>query len=348
MSAHANNIPVVISGVGQLSALGQGKAALLAGLAGIQKPQINIRKVKTSKGEMDIPIYQAPEVVLPSDVPESVSRRMSRISKMYFATVLEAVEDAFGSKHCFARLDPTRIGIVVGTALGCLESANRYQRRVILEGPTGASPSIFASSIQNAIASHLSISFGIQGPTSTVTTMEQTTIGAFRLAYDWIRQGIVDQVIVTVGDEMSDYQPYAMAHLGLAAPERLNPRSDACTSVVGEAMASFFVSREDLTPAPKKYCEISDVQLFPRECPAADRYLASAYGAKGQWSRYSKWIQSGDASREPLCHAELYGSSFTGSAVEVAIGALLISQDHRSTVCVQMTDRDEVQTITLR
>lgn len=333
---------VLVAGLGHLSSLGQGKRCLLEGLEGKRGPSVVSKNVETQKGNHQIPFYQAPEVSLPVEFPESVKRRMSRISKMYFATALEAIEDAFGSQKKFQEVDPVRVGLVVGSGLACLDSANQYQRRVILEGPTGASPSMFAKSIQNAIASHLSISFGIQGPSSTVTTMEQTTIGSLRLGWDWIQAGIVDHVLVVVGEEMSDYQPYAMAHLD-QIPQKLNPFIDACSAVVGEGMGAVLLSREAC--APKKYCELLDIQLYAETCPNAERYIVAAYGGQGQWSKYCEWI--GKETR-PDCHSQLYGSMPTGSIFEILVAAIQMNSDRRNTVCIQMTDHGEVQTVSLK
>jgi 3-oxoacyl-[acyl-carrier-protein] synthase II len=330
-----------ISGIGHLSALGQGKTALEQALAGARLPQLVFKNVVTARGVVEVPVYQAPEVVLPPEVPESVRRRMPRISRMFHATMLDAMADAFGPGAPLP--DPERIGLVVGTGLGCLEAANTFHRRVILEGAAGSSPTLFANSVQNAMAAHLSISCGLRGPTCTVTTMEQSTFGAFRVAVDWIGNDSADHVVLAIGDELIDFNAYVVAHKP-EIPRELSPRVPGCTVVAGEGVAVFILSR-DGTLGKSGTCRIEDVQLCPERCPDVPRVSVAAFGAAGQWARYQRWI--GRPGDEIDCHAQFFGSFVTGSAIETAIAALRVSRDGLRTACVQLTDRGEAQAIVL-
>ena len=332
---------VRISGLGHLSALGQGKAALVRALDGGRPPQLVFKNVVTAHGEVAVPIYRAPEVVLPPEVPESVKRRMPRISRMFHATVLEAMADAFGPGAVLP--DPDRIGLVVGTGLGCLDSANTFHRRMILEGAAGLSPTLFASSVQNAMAAHLSISCGLRGPTCTVTTMEQSTFGAFRVAVDWLGNDLADHVVLAIGDELIDFNVYLLAHKA-EIPHELTPRAAGCSVVAGEGVAVFLLSREDVL-AKGGTCGIEDVQLCPERCPDVPRVSVAAFGAGGQWARYQQWLAR--PSDEIDCHAQLFGSFITGSAIEAEIAALRVSRDGMRTACVQLTDRGEAQALVL-
>ncbi len=196
---------VYVAGLGQISPVGQGMASLKSALQTRSIPEV----------------YKVPEVNMPNTLPESVKRRMSRISKMFFASVSEAIED---SK---INLRGPGTGLVIGSAFCSLDLAIALERKYILEGPPGVSPTLFAGSVQNSVASHLSISFGIEGPCSTVVSMERTTEGALRLAYDWITQSVVDHVIVAVGDEVSEFHTYA------------GPRGNL---PLGEGVAAFVLS----------------------------------------------------------------------------------------------------------
>ena len=332
---------VRISGLGQLSAMGQGQAALVQALAGGRLPQTVLRNVVTAGGAVEVPVYQAPEVVLPPEVPESVRRRMPRISRMFHATVLEAMVDAFGPGAPLPNSE--RIGLVVGTGLGCLDSANTFHRRVILEGAAGSSPTLFASSVQNAMAAHLSISCGLRGPTCTVTTMEQSTFGAFRVAVDWIRNDSADHVVLAIGDELIDFHAYVVAHKA-QIPRELSPRAPGCTFVAGEGVAVFVLSREGAL-GKSGTCGIEDVQLCPERCPDVPRVSVAAFGSDGQWARYQQWI--GRPSDAIDCHAQFFGSFVTGSAIETLIAALRVSQDGLRRACVQLTDHGEAQAVVL-
>src|SRR5882724_12957861 len=63
----------------------------------------------------------------------------------------------------------TRAGIVVGTAFGCFLTNAAYQRRLAAEGPSGASPRLFAATVSNAAAGELAIAYRLAGPAVTIT-----------------------------------------------------------------------------------------------------------------------------------------------------------------------------------
>jgi hypothetical protein len=232
---------VYISGLGQISAAGQGVSSLKKALHEQLKPSPKTEVWKTKLGEREVSYFSVPEVEMPANLPESVKRRMSRFSKMCFASVAEALEDA--KTRTGMDFPADRIGLVVGSAYCSLDLANLFEKKIQVEGPAGASPSLFASSVQNSIASHLSITFGIQGPCSTVVTMEQSVVGAIRLAYDWLKQDLADYVVVAIGDEISEHMRYATAHQEGA-------------QVLGEGVVTFVLTKKDLE---KTYAEIKEI-----------------------------------------------------------------------------------------
>jgi 3-oxoacyl-[acyl-carrier-protein] synthase II len=224
---------IVISGMGHCSALGQGMEQLRRAI----RPEPQQQTIDTRHGAVKVSVLRVPDLQLPKLVPEAVERRMSRFSKMALSCLAEAVEDA----QVDLLHQPERFGLVVGTVFGSLEFANAYQRRVLQDGPAGASPTLFAASIHNSMAAQLTLAFGLRGPNSTVSTMEQTAIGSLRLAYDWLNAGVVDRVAVVIGDELSEYHLYYLAHQAGAQP-------------AGEGMQAFILERAEL--AHKTYAEM--------------------------------------------------------------------------------------------
>lgn len=326
-----------ITGLGHISALGQGISALQSGVSGAALPAIVPRNINTANGQVEILSYDCADVTLPSSVPEPVQRRMSRISKMCFAAVNEAVSDAFGG----TRPDGTRLGISVGTAFGAFELANIFQKRIYEDGPMGASPSLFAGSVQNSIASALSMSFKIHGPSSTLMTMEQTTFGALAVACDWITQDVVDHAIVVIGDEISSYHSYTAAHLPLS--RELRPHDNGFSAIVGEGASAFVLSRATAQVGRQPYAVISELALrADKPAPVEKTYIALC-GFEGQSDLYKNWLSS----RSAVSHAALYGTLLTGSAFEIAIAALDVAQTGSSVACVQITTHGEAQSLVL-
>jgi 3-oxoacyl-[acyl-carrier-protein] synthase II len=309
-------------------------------------PRCATRAVRTHDGVRQIEVFQAPEVALSEGIPDAVKRRMARVTRMGLAAAMQAVTDAFGPQRKGIYPKPERIGLVVGTAFGCLSMAIDHQDRVLTGGAAGVSPSIFSGSIHNAIASQLSISLGIRGPMSTVTTMEHTAIGAMRLAFDWLNADRVDHVVVVIGDELSEFHSYMMANLDVARD--FDPQSDACSAIAGEGMAGFVISRPDAPGVRQRHCQITDVRAFAERCPVGQRYFVGCHGGEGQWSRHLQWIRhNAGTAVEPQCHARLFGSMVTAVAFEILVGALLVRTDGCRTICVQLTDHGEPQTLTL-
>ncbi|MBC7741325.1 MAG: beta-ketoacyl synthase chain length factor [Bdellovibrionaceae bacterium] len=329
-----------ISGLGQISATGQGIKNLQKHLEGNFLPEVNFKKIKTVAGEQQVPGLLTPEVTIPSFIPDAVARRMSRLSRMCFAAVDEALTDCFSEAPRTAE----RMGLVVGSAYGSLDLANSFGERVQLDGIGAASPSLFASSVQNSIASHLSITFNIQGPASTIMTVEQTTMAAFRQAYDWIQEDIVDHVIVVIGDEISEYHSYFMAHA--ESDGSLNFKSDICTAMMGEGAVCFIIS--NLACTAKSYAEITDIRLADEmgEIPArASKNLIASYGQKNQYSQYQKYL---GLELKLESHLRLYGSVLMGGAFEVLFAALLMKTDQVDRACYQLTSHGLMQSIYLK
>jgi 3-oxoacyl-(acyl-carrier-protein) synthase len=286
-------IPIVISGIGHCSAAGLGVDPLRRTWLDGARVEATRETVRTERGETTVLVLRAPALTLPPrTVPEAVERRMSRLAKMCFVTAAEALADAAPLQ------DPQRTGVVVGSAFGSLNLANAYQKRILQDGAAGASPTLFAASIHNSIAAQLTLAFGLRGPNSTVSTMEQTAIGALHLAYDWIQQDIVDRVVLVLGDELSEYHLYYFANLPGARP-------------AGEGMIALILEREDL--AAKKYARI--------EAP----HLTSS-DARGK-------IFSCDEGRGT--HAAIYGSMLMGGAFEMALAALSVERGGGPVTCVQ-------------
>ncbi|MGZ3722942.1 MAG: beta-ketoacyl synthase N-terminal-like domain-containing protein [Bdellovibrionales bacterium] len=300
----SNEIPVVISGLGHCSALGQGTDSMRMAWLDGATTQPSIETVMTAKGAVAVPVLRVPPINFPKLVPEAVERRMSRFSKICFVTLAEALADA-GKRE---DEDTQRVGLIVGTAFGSLNLALTYQNRIFKDGASGASPSLFAASIHNSLASQLTLAFGIRGPNSTVSTMEQTAISSLRLAYDWIQDGIVDRVAVAVGDELSEYHLYHLAHA-------------QCPNYAGEGMVSFVVEREDL--ARKKYARMNAPDLV------------------GENKIKSVKIFSAKE------HAHLYGHMVASAGFEIALAALSVERDASSVTCKQASSQLSHQSVEL-
>jgi hypothetical protein len=293
---------IVISGMGHCSAAGIGLEGLRK--AWLDRAPIHPEKisVETARGPEQVSCLRVPNIVLPGSVPEAVERRMSRFSKMGMAVLAEALSDA----RVTPQENPQRMGLAMGTAFGNFDTANKYQTRTLIEGPLGASPTLFASSVHNSVAAQLTQTFGIRGPSLTVMTMEQSALGALRLAYDWICMNSADRAAVLIGDELSEYHLYYSAHKNCARP-------------IGEGMHGFILEREEL--AKKAYARVSFDQS---PSGAAETYQAALDGT----------------------HSHFYGRMVTGAGFEMGLAALTVERRGDPVHCVQKCRRFPSQTVT--
>lgn len=135
--------------------------------------------------------HPAPEPPRPDEIPVGSWRRMSRISRLAAAATAPVL----------AGVDRARIPLFWGTVYGEFSSTFGFLQSLFTKGPQGASPLAFQNAVHNAPAGHLSIGFGLRGPSETLCGGALTSLRTIERALAWvqIRQ---EPVLVVVGDEL--------------------------------------------------------------------------------------------------------------------------------------------------
>ena len=77
-----------------------------------------------------------------------------------------------------------RIGAIIGTGVGPMESMEDFSRPVFEEGAGAANPAVFPNTVYNAAGGQVAIKVGIVGPASTVTAGHGAGASALIYAYD--------------------------------------------------------------------------------------------------------------------------------------------------------------------
>ncbi|MFN3346209.1 MAG: beta-ketoacyl-[acyl-carrier-protein] synthase family protein [Candidatus Bipolaricaulaceae bacterium] len=177
---------VFVSGLGVVSPLGVGRAALFQGL---REGRVAIRRVDQ---EFDLTGIAA-KVAAPCDEFDPLAflhpkraRRLGRASQMAVVAAKLAVEDA--------RLDPSQGtgAVVIGTGIGALEVLLENHQTFLTRGPDRVSPFLVPLMMPNAPAAEVSIELGIKGPSLGVVTACASSAHAVGLAFELLRQGLVD------------------------------------------------------------------------------------------------------------------------------------------------------------
>jgi len=135
------------------------------------------------------------------------SKRMDRFAQFAVASALEAVRD---SGLDFAKEDPERCGVIVGSGIGGLEELEQQHCRMLEKGPTRVSPFTVPKLMANAAAGNISIIWGLRGPNMAVVTACASAGNSIGESLRYIRAGLCD-VIITGGAEA------ALTQLGLGS-----------------------------------------------------------------------------------------------------------------------------------
>lgn len=115
-------------------------------------------------------MYAAPDPVRPQSVPTGAWRRMSRLARLAAVVTAPVVGDDRG------------LPLFFGTSWGEFSSTATFLRTLFTKGPMGASPLAFQNSVHNAAPGHLSITFGLRGPSETICAGPATALATFQRA----------------------------------------------------------------------------------------------------------------------------------------------------------------------
>jgi 3-oxoacyl-[acyl-carrier-protein] synthase II len=180
---------VAITGIGVVSPLGLDAPstwrAALAGESGIDwistfdTDGLPVRIAGEVKG------FDPTQVVSPKE-----ARKLERNVLLGVAAGREALEDAGLNGY-----DPTRVGVIFGSAIGgvpgILEQADTLRER----GPDRVSPSFLPNVLVDSISGQLAISLGIKGPNYAVVSACATGSHAIGEAAEMIKRGAADAVL---------------------------------------------------------------------------------------------------------------------------------------------------------
>jgi 3-oxoacyl-[acyl-carrier-protein] synthase II len=133
-------------------------------------------------------------------------RRMDRFAQFGMCAALEAVRD---SGIDFAKEDPYRCGVIIGSGIGGLTELEEQHSIYIHKGPSRVGPFVVPKMIANAASGHVSIQFGLMGPNTAIATACASAAHAVGDALRAIQYDQAD-VMVTGGAEA------AITHMGLS------------------------------------------------------------------------------------------------------------------------------------
>lgn len=103
-----------------------------------------------------------------------------------------------------------KTGVIVASGYGALSTTFAFLDSYLEKGDDLASPILFSNSVHNAAAAHISICYGIQGPSLTISQFDMSFICALLSAGIWLEEGKVDSVLIGSSDEYCDVLGYCI------------------------------------------------------------------------------------------------------------------------------------------
>lgn len=166
---HMNKRRIVITGMGIISCLGHDAETfhqnLMAGKSGVQ----TIKNLDIS----DL-VTQFAGQILDFDpscyMPLKEARKFARFIHFAMAAAQKVLEDAGLTGDVLKRIDPSRIGAVVGSGMGGLDVFEENTLRMEKFGPRKVSPFFIPMTITNMGVGQIAIRFGLMGPNFSIST----------------------------------------------------------------------------------------------------------------------------------------------------------------------------------
>jgi 3-oxoacyl-[acyl-carrier-protein] synthase II len=153
-------------------------------------------------------------------------------------------------------------GVVVGTALGTVETNALFARRLRARGAAGVEPRRFPYTSPNAVAGECSIAFRMTGPSFSTGGGMHAALEAFAAAAVLIEAGDVERMVVVAVDE------------GGAVSRALSPPS---SDLRAGAVAVLLTARSETTGGPRARARVGRILLT--RGPAASGTLPAGHRA---------------------------------------------------------------------
>ncbi len=247
-------IPVSITGLGMLNALGIGKSnywdQLLSGVSSIEPIQSFDTSKYASNLGAEIQNFNAKDFM-----EARFYRRLCRQSRLAVAASIEALQDS-GLK--ITDQNRHRIGVIFGTAFGSTEQTDAFFVSLLDHGPQAAEPILFPDTVPNAPASHVAIYHELQGPNSTFCQNHLSGECALAYGLSLLEQDQADVVLVGGVDELSGILFHSFDSVYALKPihqdETLQPKQFPTGKgfILGEGATCMVLEQADLATKRQK------------------------------------------------------------------------------------------------
>lgn len=238
---------LVITGIGAVTPIGVGADNYWQGLMDMK---CGIEKI-TRFHDDDIPITIAGEVK-DFDPKEYMSSKLTKETGTFIQFAYASAAEAIDQSGIEIDKEADRIGIVMATALNGTSDIADTERAYSVDGKKKVSPRFLPKILGNLGAAQIAISYGIHGPSFTVSTACSSGGDAICIAAMLLNSGEADVMLVVGGE--SAHCPIIMSTLAQAKALSKNPDpKSACRPfdadrdgfVMGEGGGAIIIETEE-------------------------------------------------------------------------------------------------------
>ena len=305
---------VVVTGIGPLTPIGTGKNqfwdALRAGRSGVRRVDtlVDLSGIDVLIGapvlEFDPLDYMQPRRV----------RRINRVTQFALAAASLAFDDA---NLQLTTLNRKRIGVVMGTGIGGLETMERNFTAISNKGPRQVSPFFVPQLMPNAAAGQIAIEHGLQGANFVVSSACASSAHAIGIASELVRAGFLDCVVSGGAESVLLRITYAgFAQLGAVSkrndePERASRPFDRDRDgfVIGEGAGILIL--EEYQHALARQAHIYAELIGFGMSADAEHITAPAEGGRGAAQAISMALARANIPAQAVDYINAHGTSTT-------------------------------------
>lgn len=337
MQQHPNlDARVVITGMGVVSPVGIGVENfwkhLCEGCSGVDRvTRFDPRRLPTQIAA-EVKGFD-PETVL----DRKEAKRTDRFVQLGIGAATEAIQDAGLDLN---GVDPNRIGVLIGSGIGGIETFENQHRTLLERGPDRVSPFFIPMMISNMASGQISIKLGLRGPNFTTVSACTSAANAIGEGLRLLQHGDAD--IILAGGTESTVTELAMA--GFCSMKAMSTRNhepqkasrpfdrDRDGFVMGEGAAVLVLERED----------------FARKRGARVLCEIAGYGATADAHHITSPVPDGDGAVRAM-HAALQDAGMAPEEFQYinAHGTSTLPNDRTETIAVKRTFGEHARKVML-
>lgn len=248
---------IVITGYGIISSLGIDKSEnrlnVFAGKQGISNYKFSYKDG----------VVTSPSGVITGELKEhSFFKKYNILPDRASHLALIAADECIKQANIdFSKIDPLRVGIVVGTSLGGMKSADIFHTQWIEQGIEATDSDLIKQYPLHAIADILAAEYGFQGAKVVISTACSSGANAMGFGCDLIKREMYDIVLVGGVDPLSRFSFAGFNALKAIDPNPCRPFSASNGINLGEG-AAFFVLESDEYALKRKASIIAEVRGY--------------------------------------------------------------------------------------